>query len=183
VAGPKDLSRRREGCVTKPAGPCRRYAALVGPRPENLKTTIETLRAELDRAMSDSDSLDQKALFVPGFTVGLAAVVLTPAAGHATTLQEVLVGTALLLAAATVVAGFRTLQPTATNLGPGAVEMSGGLGMEPADFDLRIVGSLVESVTRQTASNVLKSTRLWVAMRLAVATLVAVGGARLVEGF
>jgi hypothetical protein len=151
-------------------------------KPDNLKTAIDTLRAELDIAMSDSDSLDQKALFVPGFTVALAAFVIAPASQQGTTLQLIMIAAAVLLGAATVVAGFATLRPTATNLGPNASQLANGLGLEPADFDLHVVGSLVQAVNSQTDSNIAKSKRLWIAMRLAIATLACIVAARLVGG-
>jgi len=50
--------------------------------------------------MSDSDALDQKALFVPGFTVALAAFVIAPASQQGTTLQLIMIAAAVLLGAA-----------------------------------------------------------------------------------
>lgn len=158
------------------------YTLGVDARPENLKTAMEILRAELELAVGDSDSLDQKALLIPGFTVALAAFVLGPTAQPASVGQGLLVGAALFFGALTVIAGFLTLRPTATHLGPSASQLGTGLGLDPADFDLHVVGSLVQAVDSQSASNISKSKALWSAMRLAVATVICVVAARLVGG-
>lgn len=151
-------------------------------RPENLKTAIETLRAELDIAMSDSNGLDQKALLIPSFTLALAAFFLPPTMQQTTPLQVGFIVATVVLGTLTVLAGFATLRPTATKLGPNATELGQGLGLAPADFDLRVVGSLILSVNQQTEGNITKSKTLWLAMRLAMLTVACIVAARLVGG-
>jgi hypothetical protein len=154
----------------------------VDPQRENLRTSMEALRAELDIAMSDSDGLDQKALLIPSFAVALAAFFLSPTVIHPGAPQIVLILAAVGLGAATVIAGFATLRPTATHLGPETGQLVEGLTLDPVDFDRHVVGSLVQAVDLQTASNITKSETLWVAMRLAIATVMCVVAARLLGG-
>ena len=122
-------------------------------KPANLNTAIDELRAELAAAASDSDSLDQKALLIPSFTVALVAFVLAPPA-NPSNLEVILILEAVFLSALTVVAGFATLRPTGTRLGPNASLLAESLALEPEDFDLRIVGSLVKAVNFQTDAKI-----------------------------
>lgn len=132
--------------------------------------------------MSDSNALDQKALLIPGFTLALAALFLPPTTQDPTLLQIGLIVAAVVLGALTVIAGFLTLRPAATKLGPNATALGAGLGLEPADFDLRVVGSLTMSVNQQTEYNLTKSKTLWRALKLAMMTVACVVAARLVGG-
>lgn len=151
--------------------------------PKNVTTSIDAMNLALDRALGDSNAIDQKGVLVPTFTATLTTVFAAPAASGATGLQIALIAGSVAGTVVSAYYGYRTLRPTGTNIGPNANNLEAGLGLDPATFDQNVLGSLIEAVNDQTEKNIRKSRNLVLAQFAATVTTLLVIATRLAGGF
>jgi hypothetical protein len=155
-------------------------AASPLPNPETVKAAIPILQAELSLASSNLDGIDRKAALLPPVVIGLGGLLLPD--GPWTGPQTALIGLALVAGVVSVGLVLRVVLPGEWSLGPNAEQVTRGLTMPPADFELRVAGSLAKAVQRSSSASAVKGRSLRRATYWAVAATLLLIAAQVVGG-
>ena len=131
----------------------------MAPNPQSAAAAVETLRAELDTAISSLESIDRKATLIPAVLGTVAGIFIAPSATFRGSQAAVLIA-AVLTGVIAVFFALRVIWARYVNIGPNARQTASGTYLDPAAFNHAVAGSLATAIDQLSAVSAWKGHRL-----------------------